>query len=128
MDTQGPALNSTGHDEADRVAAVPATDAVETEKKLNAITSEEEQIRGMTLNTANAIPQSIQPQPRGIVIKQPGVTPPMKPENYVVKPEHLGEVPDYIDCPYCKLRQKTEVRRNPTSQTTYVALFANQNT
>lgn len=125
MDTQGSTPHSTGHDETDRVATVPVTDTAETEKKLDAIISEEDQIRQMTLNTANVIPKPAQTQNTGVVTKQPGVAPRMKPENYVIKPENLGEAPDYIDCPYCKSRQKTEVRHQPTSQTSYVALFTN---
>ncbi|KAL6897629.1 hypothetical protein GGI43DRAFT_409499 [Trichoderma evansii] len=121
METQGSTLHSAGHDETGRVATAPVTDTAETEKKLNTIISEEDQIRQMTLNTANAIPKPIQPQNAEVVSKQPGVAPRMKPENYVIKPENLGEAPDYIDCPYCKSRQKTEVRHQPTSQTSLAA-------
>ncbi|KAK3321744.1 hypothetical protein B0H66DRAFT_552556 [Apodospora peruviana] len=46
-----------------------------------------------------------------------------RPENYVVRLEDLKETPDFIDCPYCHSRQKTNVVKNDTSQTTLAALF-----
>lgn len=128
MDTQGSTLNSPGHDDTYKIVFFPATDAVEADKELNAITSEKDETSQITLNTANAIPEPVQSQSTELVTKQPGVEPCMKPENYVIKPEYLEEAPDFIDCPYCKTRQKTEVRHQPTSQTKYVALSTNQNT
>ncbi|KAL9470999.1 hypothetical protein ACSS6W_008940 [Trichoderma asperelloides] len=121
MDTQGSTLNSPGHDDTYKIVFFPATDAVEADKELNAITSEKDETSQITLNTANAIPEPVQSQSTELVTKQPGVEPCMKPENYVIKPEYLEEAPDYIDCPYCKTRQKTEVRHQPTSQTKIAA-------
>lgn len=126
MDTQGSTLNSASDGQTHGITPAPAPDAG-TDKKLNAVTSEEDEIRQMTLNTANTFPQSVQSQNTGVVTKQPTMAQSMKPENYVVKPEHLGEAPDYIDCPYCKSRQKTEVRHQSTSQTSYVTLFTDRN-
>lgn len=123
MDTQGSTLNSAYPGETHGITPVPAPDAAGTEKKLNAVTSEEDEIRQMTLNTANTFPKSVQSQNTGIVTKQPSMVQGMNPENYLVKPENLGESPDYIDCPYCKSRQKTETRHQHTSQTSYVTLL-----
>lgn len=128
MDAHESTINSAGDGETHGITPVPVTGAAETEKKLNAVTSEEDKIRQMTLNSANTLPKSVPPQSRGIVIKQPNVSQLMKPENYVIKPEHLGETPDYIDCPYCKSRQRTEVHHQSTSQTSYVTLLTNRNT
>jgi hypothetical protein len=122
MDNQGSTLNSAYHGETHGITTVPAPNAAGTETKLNTVTSEEDEIRQMTLNTANTSPKPVQSQSTGIVTKQPGIAQGMKPENYIVKPEHLGESPDYIDCPYCKSRQRTEVRHQHTSQTSYVTL------
>lgn len=52
-----------------------------------------------------------------IVTQAPKKETPMKPENYVVRPEMLGETPDYVDCWYCKERHKTKVRQKGSSQT-----------
>lgn len=129
MDTQDSTLNSDYHGEAHGITAVPAPNAAETDKKLNAVTSEEDEVRQMTLNIANTSPKPpMLLQSPGIVIKQPGMVQEMRPENYVVKLEHLGETPDFIDCPYCKSRQKTVVHHEPTTQTTYVTLLIHQST
>ncbi|EHK42070.1 hypothetical protein TRIATDRAFT_84172 [Trichoderma atroviride IMI 206040] len=121
MDAQDATLNSAYHGQTHGITAAPTPNMAGTEKKLNTVTSEEDEIRQMTLNTANTSPKPAQSQSTGIVTKQPSMVQNMKPENYVVKPENLGESPDYIDCPYCKSRQKTEVRHQSTSQTSLAA-------
>ncbi|KAL7919139.1 hypothetical protein ACQKWADRAFT_302139 [Trichoderma austrokoningii] len=121
MDTQGSNLNSVSEGQTHGITPAPAPNAEGTEKKLNAVTSEEDEIRQMTLNTTNTLPKLVQSKNTGVVTKQPPMVQGMKPENYVVKPEHLGEAPDYIDCPYCKSRQKTVVHHQSTSQTSIAA-------
>jgi hypothetical protein len=123
MNTQNSALESVNDDETHGVTAAPAPSAAETEKKVNNVTSEEDEVRQMTLNTSNPVQKSVQSQTAGIVTKQPIMVQRMKPENYIVKPEQLRDAPDYIDCPYCKSRQKTRVQHQPTSQTSYVVAY-----
>lgn len=119
MDSQVPTIKSAGRDEADHTATVHAPDVAEEEKKSDTVTSEEDRVNQMTLNTAT-VPTTLQPSNTKVVTQQPRATTGMRPENYVISPEHLQEAPEYIDCPYCKSRQKTKVRHESSSQTTYV--------
>lgn len=39
-----------------------------------------------------------------------------RPENYVIELKHLGEIPEFVDCPHCSSRQKTIVQLNGSSE------------
>jgi DNA-directed RNA polymerase subunit RPC12/RpoP len=119
MDSQGATFSFTGHHETDNIATVHAPNVAEEEKKSTAVMLEEDRVNQMTLNIGT-VPDTIQSQNTKVVTQQPRATLRMKPENYVIGLEHLQEAPEYIDCPYCKSRQKTKVRHESTSQTTYV--------
>ncbi|KAM0264333.1 hypothetical protein ACHAQJ_000823 [Trichoderma viride] len=99
MDPQVSALSSAGRDGTDDIAAVQSPDVAVEEKKPNVAISDEDRVNQMTLKTAT-VPKMYQPQNTKVVTRQPGATPAMKPENYVVNLEHLRETPDYIDCPH----------------------------
>lgn len=45
---------------------------------------------------------------------------PARPANYVVRPDALGDGPDFVDCPWCCTRQKTRVQEQASSMTTCV--------
>ncbi|KAK2055861.1 hypothetical protein LY76DRAFT_519558 [Colletotrichum caudatum] len=46
-----------------------------------------------------------------------------KPVNYVVRLEALGDDPDFIDCPWCRSRQRTRVRAYASNTTRIASLF-----
>lgn len=79
----------------------------------------QEAVDGMTLQTINNVVwQPPGPQP---LMNVPTVaTNAQRPDNYVVKPEALGDEPDYVDCPWCYSRQKTRVEERSSNTTRYV--------
>ncbi|KAH8892720.1 hypothetical protein GQ53DRAFT_860776 [Thozetella sp. PMI_491] len=106
--------NQAGH-----VAATHPQDVAGEIKAPHPVPSEEDRLNQMTLNTATK--PAAANESSGVVTKQPGATPNMKPENYVIRLENLDETPDYVDCPYCKSRQMTKIRHESSSQTTLAA-------
>src|ERR1700761_3996800 len=103
-------------DQADQIAAIHPADAAKDEKKADMVPSEEDAVNVMTLNTGI---RAAAGKPGEVVATQPlRAIPGAKPENYVTRLENLGESPDFIDCPYCRTRQKTKVSHESTSQTT----------
>lgn len=119
MDSQRPDLSPEHRDQADLIAAGQPCNAAEENKAPKVAPPTEDDINSMTIKKA-VKPEADSENPRNteVVTQQPGATSPMKPENYVIRIENLTDSPDYVDCPYCKSRQKTKVRKESTSQTT----------
>ncbi len=119
MDSRGPALAPGQHAQTEQITTTaPPYNEVDESKVAHMAPSEEDRINQMTLNTAAQPTAGIERNGNaGVVMQQPGATPGMRPENYVIRLENLGESSDYVDCPYCKSRQRTQVRHESTSQT-----------
>lgn len=120
MDSRSTTIAPDGSDQTGRIAVIQPPNYVAGHQKQDPVPSEEDRVNQMTLNIAA---QSAAGAPTAaLVTQQPAIAPGMKPENYVIRLENLGDQPDYVDCPYCKTRQKTTIQHESTSQTTYVTL------
>lgn len=62
---------------------------------------------------------SVDPANRSVPVR-PGMAAAQRPENYVIELKDLGELPEFVDCPHCHTRQKTQVQEVGNSQQGYV--------
>ncbi|KAK2007076.1 hypothetical protein LZ32DRAFT_651379 [Colletotrichum eremochloae] len=77
-----------------------------------------DQVNEMKLMTVDNVGKSSQQQQQQTL---PGNI--QRPVNYVVRPEALGDSPDFVDCPWCHSRQKTTVSSEASSTTMIASLF-----
>ncbi|KAI2619978.1 hypothetical protein GGR54DRAFT_110478 [Hypoxylon sp. NC1633] len=101
----------------DRQAPPEGTDSIQPVKAEN-VHEPLDPVKDMKLKTAA---EAEGPEKR-VVMQVPPKVDPMRPENYVVRPENLGEQPDYVDCWHCEQRRKTTVRYQSSTQTQLAAL------
>ena len=120
MDSRSTTIALEGSNQSDHITVIQPPNYAVGDQKPNMVLSEEDGVNQMTLNIA-AQPTAGAPK-AALVTQQPAGVPGMKPENYVIRLENLGEQPDYVDCPYCKTRQKTTIQHESTSQTSYAIL------